>query len=85
MALELPTWNAIRLATKKRGLNMVMRYCRKIYASWLHQCGVPDVVIDLLQGRVGKSVLVKHYLTPGQEYKDRILQALLKLKQEIEC
>jgi hypothetical protein len=68
-----PTWNAIRLATRKRGLNMDMRYCRKIYASWLHQCGVPDVMIDLLQGRVGKIVLVKHYLTPGQEYKDRIL------------
>jgi len=41
-------------------------------------------MIHLLQGRVGKSVLVNHYLTPGQDHKARVLQALEKLKQEIE-
>jgi hypothetical protein len=25
-----------------------------------------DIMIDLLQGRVGKSVLVNHYITPGR-------------------
>lgn len=34
---------------------MDTRYCRKIFASWLHKQGVSDVLIDLLQGRVGKS------------------------------
>jgi hypothetical protein len=51
---------------------------------WLHQCGISDVMIDLVHGRVGKSVLVNHYLTPAQDYKDRVLEALRKLQQEIE-
>lgn len=56
-----PTYNAIRLTCRRKGVYMDMRYCRKIFASWLHKHEVSDVLIDLLQGRVGKSVLVNHY------------------------
>jgi hypothetical protein len=41
-------------------------------------------MIDLLQGRLGKSVLVNHYLKPIQDYKDRVLEAVCALKKEIE-
>jgi intergrase/recombinase len=58
----VPSYNAIRLACRKRGINMDMRFCRKLFASWLHQCGISDFVIDALQGRVAQSVLVRHYL-----------------------
>src|SRR5215211_154807 len=34
-----PSYNAIRLACRKRGVNMDMRFCRKIQASWLYQHG----------------------------------------------
>lgn len=80
----VPTYNAIRLTCRREGVYMDMRYCRKIFASWLHKHGVSDVLIDLLQGRVGKSVLVNHYIQPGQDYKDKILDAVKGLKQEIE-
>ena len=80
----IPTYNAIRLTCRRNGVYMDMRYCRKIFASWLHKQGVSDVLIDLLQGRVGKSVLVNHYLQPGQNYRDKILGAVKGLKQEIE-
>jgi hypothetical protein len=80
----LPTYNAIRLTCRRKGVNMDMRYCRKIFASWLHKHGISDVLIDLLQGRVGKSVLINHYIQPGQDYKDKILDAVNRLKQEIE-
>jgi intergrase/recombinase len=80
----VPTYNAIRLTCRREGVYMDMRYCRKIFASWLHKHGVSDVLIDLLQGRVGKSVLVKHYIQPGQDYKDKILDSVKGLKQEIE-
>ena len=63
---------------------MEMRSCCKIFASWLHKHGVSDVLIDLLQGRVGKSVLVNHYLQPGQDYRSKILDAVNGLKLEIE-
>ena len=63
---------------------MDMRYCRKIFASWLHNHGVSDVLIDLLQGRVGKSILVSHYIQPGQGFRDKILEAVNELKKEVE-
>ena len=81
---SIPSYNAIRLACQKRRITCDMRFCRKIQASFLHQSGVSNVMIDLLQGRVGKSVLVNHYLTPSQDQKDKVLQALENLKQEIE-
>jgi hypothetical protein len=39
---NIPTYNAIRLAIRKRGLKCDIRFARKIYASWLHQCGIPS-------------------------------------------
>lgn len=80
----IPTYNAIRLTCRRKGVHMDMRYCRKIFASWLHKTGVSDVLIDLLQGRVGKSVLVNHYIPPGQDYKDKILDSVKGIIQEIE-
>jgi hypothetical protein len=62
---------------------MDMRYCRKIFASWLHMHGVSDVLIDLLQGRVGKS-MINHYIQPGQDYRDRILEAVKGLQKEVD-
>ncbi len=67
-----PTYNAIRSTCRRKGIYMDMRYCRKIFASWLHNHGVSDVLIDLLQGRVGKSMLVSHYIQPGQGFRDKI-------------
>jgi len=80
----IPTYNAIRLTCRRKGIYMDMRFCRKIFASWLHQHGISDVLTDLLQGRVGKSILVNHYIQPGQDYRDKILDAVNALNQEIE-
>ncbi len=77
------SYNTIRLACWTKGVRCDMRFCRKIQASFLHQCGISDVMIDLLQGRVGKSVQVNHYLTPGQDQKEKVLRALGKLKEQI--
>jgi intergrase/recombinase len=63
---------------------MDLRFARKIYASWLHQCGIPSEEIDFLQGRVSMSVFSRQYLTPNSGLKDRVLAALDKLKKAIE-
>jgi intergrase/recombinase len=78
---NVPTYNQVRLACSKAGIKCDLRFARKIFASWLHQCGISDIMIDLLQGRVGKSVLVNHYITPSQDYKAKVLQALEKLQK----
>jgi intergrase/recombinase len=61
-----------------------MRFCRKIFASGLHKCGISSELIDMLQGRAGKSVFVNHYLTPSSDYKDRVLTAIAELRKTIE-
>lgn len=63
---------------------MRVRYCRKIYASWVHKCGISSDLIDMLQGRIGKNIFLKHYLTPDSAYKDRVLEAVTRFKSELE-
>ena len=63
---------------------MNMHFCRKIYASWLRQSGIESEIVDLLQGRVPRSVFASHYLRPSADYKDRVLEALHQLKRTIE-
>jgi len=53
-------------------------------ASWLHQCGLSSEIVDFLQGRVSTSVFSRHYLTPQNDLKDKVLDAVTKLQKEIE-
>ncbi len=68
---------------------MDMRFCRKIHASWVHQYGggggdISSEAIDFIQGRAVTSVFSRHNLTPNQqELKNKVLDTLEKLKQEI--
>jgi intergrase/recombinase len=82
---HIPSYNAIRLACRKRGINMDMRFCRKIYGSWLHQYGgVTAEEVDFLQGRTSPSVFSRQYLTPSNSLRTRVLESIGKLKQAIE-
>jgi intergrase/recombinase len=47
----------------------MMKYCRKIFASHLRQLGIESEIIDLLQGRVPKTVFVPNYFTPSLDYR----------------
>ena len=78
-----PTINALKMAIKHRHLSMQLKYCRKIYASFLRQQGVQPEIIDMLQGRIGKNIFLRHYLTPSSSYKTEVLQALEKLQRQL--
>jgi intergrase/recombinase len=80
---KLPTYNAIRLAARKRGVKCDMAFCRKIHTSHLRQAGIESEIVDLLQRSVQKSVFAKHYFTSGLDYSDKVLISLNKLKQQI--
>jgi intergrase/recombinase len=60
---------------------MDMHLTRRIFASWLRKEGIAPEIVDLLQGRVSKSILTRHHLAPSQNMKDDVLQALEKLQQ----
>jgi len=81
---RVPSYNAIRLACYYQGIKCSMRYCRKIFASWLKTYNIPDFVIDILQGRVPPSVLARHYLVPQDRLRDDILQALHQLQKQLQ-
>ncbi len=77
-------YNALRLAVKRRGLDMHMAYCRKIFATYLRDNGIPSEVIDLLQGRIPKSVFGRHYYRPDfEDYAARVRQLLKDLHHQI--
>jgi Archaeal phage integrase len=80
---KTPTLNSLKMTLKHRHLSMQLKYCRKIYASWLHRCGISSDLIDMLQGRIGKNIFLKHYLTPSADYKAQVLQALEQLQRQL--
>jgi hypothetical protein len=75
-------YNALRLAAKRYGMNMNMAFCRKIFATHLRMNGIEQETIDLLQGRVPKSVFARHYFRPDLDY-NRITDLLHKLHDSI--
>jgi intergrase/recombinase len=81
---NIPSYNALKKVLMRRSLDMQLKYCRKIFASYLRQSGIESEIVDLLQGRVPNTVFAKHYFTPSLDYRDKVIGALLKLKEQIE-
>lgn len=78
------SYNAIRLSCQHKRIKCDMRFTRKVYGSWLHQSGIASENIDFLQGRVNPSVFSRHYLTPSQDLKGKVIEALEKLQQHLD-
>lgn len=72
------SYNSIRLAVNRRNLPMHMKYCRSIFATSLRKSGLEQEMVDMLQGRVPKSVFTKHYFRPD------FMQDNLKVTEAIE-
>jgi len=80
----VPSYNAIRHACRRSGINMDMRYCRKIFASHLRNEGIHPEIVDMLQGRVSQSILTRHYLVPKPSFREEVLQALEQLQRQLD-
>jgi intergrase/recombinase len=80
----IPTLDAITHTCRRKGIKMEMYLTRKIFASYLRKEGIEPEVVDMLQGRVSQSILTRHYLVPQSSLKDQVLDALDKLRREIE-
>ena len=80
------TYAQIRNKLRLLGMYCHFSYTRKIFASYLHKCGVSESLIDLLHGRLStnNSILIKHYLLPQTSFKTEITQHLAMLRKEIE-
>jgi integrase-like protein len=77
-------YNALRLAVKRKKLDMNMAYCRKIFATYLRMQGIEQEIIDLLQGRAPRSVFTRHYFRPMfTEEKEKVISCLKNLHQRL--
>jgi intergrase/recombinase len=63
--------------------NIHTKYCRKIFATYLRNNGIEQEIIDLLQGRIPKSVFVRHYYRPELERFNKIRELLDNLYKQI--
>lgn len=79
-------YNALRNYLVRRKLGMIMLYCRKIFATYLRVRGIEQETIDLLQGRIPKSVFARHYFRPDfDNIQNEIRKSLNILRNEIEA
>jgi intergrase/recombinase len=54
----------LRKLLKSKKIQMNMYYCRKIFATFLRNNGIEPEIVDLLQGRISKSIFLRHYYRP---------------------
>jgi hypothetical protein len=80
---KTPTLTGLKRAITNRRLSMHIKYCRKIHASFLKQSGIETEIINMLQGRIGKDIFLRHYYSPNNNFKDRVLDAVVSLEKEI--
>jgi intergrase/recombinase len=76
------TYSAIRCYLDRRKIKMRLKELRSYYASFMVRHNIISEEVGLLQGRVSKSVFVRHYLKENPvELRDRVMTALTQLEQ----
>jgi len=79
-----PSLAGLKKQLRNRNLSMHIKYCRKIFASYLKQYGIETEIINMLQGRRGKDIFLRHYYTPSiNSYRDKVLGAVSELQKQI--
>jgi intergrase/recombinase len=78
------TYNQIRTVCYSNGITCDMRFCRKLFATWLYRSGISEVTINMLQGRCPPSILHQHYLASADSsLRHDVLTAVDKLKEKM--
>ncbi len=80
---KTPTYDVLRFRLERAGVKCHLGYCRKIFGSWLRRSGIESETVDLLQGRVPRTVFARNYFTPDSSLRQRVLSSLDSLKQAI--
>jgi intergrase/recombinase len=62
--LQPISWKAMRGAINCHGLETHIKFCRKIHTTFIRQWRIDAEIVDLLQGRVAKSVFARYYFRP---------------------
>ncbi len=77
------SYNSLRCYFKRRRIPFNLNYCRKIFVTYLGTNGVEQEIIDLLQGRLPKSVFLRYYYRPDIVIYTKIQNQLKSLLKDI--
>jgi len=78
------SYNAIDKRLDRAGLPMRIKQLRSFYATKMREMGLLSEQIDLVQGRVGKSIFLQHYFKQDAKLlSSRIFELLLKLEEKL--
>jgi intergrase/recombinase len=73
--------NAIRKFLERKAISLRIKELRSYHATYLAKHGIMSEIVDLLQGRIGRSVFVRNYL---KEDSKQLSEQVLKLLQNLE-
>ena len=80
VACNTVSYRTLRKHVRKHGLKLRLNELRDYYGTFLVHNGVIREEVDLLQGRIGKSMFMRHYFSPDIEnLRNRVLAAVAKL------
>lgn len=79
------TYDMIRKKLYRRHIPTRINELRDYYGTFMVRHGLIREEVDLLQGRIGKSIFIRHYWSPAiKELKDRVFKALEELEHQIQ-
>jgi intergrase/recombinase len=78
------SYYSIHCFLMRRKINLRINELRSYYASFMVRHNIISEEVDLLQGRIPKSVFARHYLKENPtELRNRVLTALTQLEQTL--
>jgi intergrase/recombinase len=81
---EPVTYQMLRGRLYRRDMRMRLNELRDYWGTFMVNHGLIREEVDLLQGRISKSIFVRNYWSPAiRELRDRVFKALEQLKREL--
>lgn len=72
------TYPTIHKFLERRHIKLRLKELRSYYASYLRKHGIISELVDLIQGRIGKDVFIRHYLKENPKNLSEQILAMLK-------
>ena len=74
------SYSGLRKRLKRHGVGSRLNELRDHYATYMVHHNVIREEVDLLQGRIGKGVFMRHYFSPAiKDLRDRVLKAISEI------
>ena len=84
-ASEPVAYEMVRKRLERRGMRVRINELRDHWGTFMLNNGLIKEEVDLLQGRVGKSIFVRHYWSPAiTELRDRVFEVLEILEPKLQ-